>query len=224
LVKLNLSLEMKCKMVSWDEVYQFCKILAKKVEESGFKPETIIGLARSGFVPSRLLSDFLGITDLVCLKVEHWLDTTGEHKDEATIPYRVPFKIEGKKVLVVDDIVDTGKSMDASINYIKMFKPKEVKSAVMQYITSSQHVPNYWVIKVTDWTWFIYPWNKVEDLCNLTLRLLKKSEKGLSLHQIKNGFKEKFGLEIDVETLSEITETLRKRGKACLVEGLWKSS
>ncbi len=214
---------MKCKMVSWEEVYSFCKSLARKVEESGYEPETIIGLARSGFVPSRLLSDFLGITDLVCLKVEHWLDTTGEHKDEATIPYQIPFKIEGRKVLVVDDIVDTGKSMNISIDYIKKFKPKEVKSAVMQYITSSQHIPDYYVVKVTDWTWFIYPWNKVEDLCNLTLRLLKKSEQGLTLNQIKNGFKEKYGLEVDFETLDEIVETLRKRRKAVFFDGLWKS-
>ena len=218
-----MGLEMKCRMVSWEEVYRLCKDLARKVEESGYKPETIIGLARSGFVPSRLLSDFLGITDLVCLKVEHWLDTTGEHKDEATIPYKIPFKIEGKNILVVDDIVDTGKSMNISIDYIKMFKPKEVRSAVMQYITSSQHIPDYYVVKVSDWTWFIYPWNRVEDLCNLTLRLLKSSGKGLNLEEIREGFKEKFGLEVKIEDLGEIVETLKKRGKAVFTDGLWKN-
>ena len=217
-----MELELKCKMVSWDEVYNLCKILAKKIEDSNYLPETIIGLARSGFVPSRLLSDFLGITDLVCLKVEHWLDTTGEHKDEATIPYKIPFKVENKKVLIVDDIVDTGKSMDTSINYIKNFKPKELRSAVMQYIVTSQHIPDYYAVKVTDWTWFVYPWNQTEDFCNLTLRLLKKSEKGLTLNEIKDGFKEKYGLNVEMETINEIVDVLRRRKRVTVIDDLVK--
>jgi len=204
---------MKCRFVSWDEVVDMCKQLAEKIEENGYIPEVMVGLARSGFVPSRILSDLLGVTNLVALKVEHWLDTTGEHKDEATIPYEFPLPVEGKKVLVVDDIVDTGKSMEVSVGYLRRFKPSTLKTAVMQYITSSQHVPDYYAVKVEGWTWFIYPWNVYEDLSNLTGRLLKASGKPLTLQELLEGFSEKFELKVDGKLLGEVLRRMERRGK-----------
>jgi hypoxanthine phosphoribosyltransferase len=214
---------MKCRLVTWVEVHEMCKGLAEKIQKSNYKPETIIALARSGFVPGRLLSDMLGITDLVCLKVEHWLDMTGEHKDKATIPYRIPFKVEGRRVLVVDDIVDTGKSMTVSVDYLKHFKSSELKVAVMQYITASEYVPEYYAVKVDDWVWFIYPWNQVEDLSNLTVRLMK-SHAGdeWTLRKINEGFKDKYGLEVGYDTLTEVASILERRGKLLRSGDVWK--
>jgi len=216
-----LAYELKCRLVSWDEVVGMCKTLASRIEADGYLPDTIVGLARSGFVPSRLLSDLLAVTDLVALKVEHWLDTTGEHREEATIPYRTPFKLEGKRVLVVDDIVDTGKSMKVSVEYLAQFKPSTLKTAVMQYITSSIHKPDYYAVKVEDWTWFIYPWNLYEDLGNLSLRLLKAAGKPLSLGQLAEGFREKFNVEVEEDLLEEALTRLERRGKASKTAEGW---
>lgn len=210
-----MSEKMKCRIVSWGEVYSMCKELAGAVERSGFEPKTIIALARSGFVPGRLLSDLLGIPDLVSLKVEHWLDTTGQHREEATIPYQIPFNVEKRRVLVVDDIVDTGKSMKVSVDYIERFKPEMLKTAVMQYITASIFKPDYYVTTVSDWVWFIYPWNFTEDLCNLTARILKANpSKTHSSQEVFEGFKESFGLEVPLEELETILRTLEKRQRA----------
>jgi len=212
---------MKCKLVSWSEVVDMCKRLAEKIEADNYIPETMIGLARSGFVPSRLLSDLLGVTNLVALKVEHWLDTTGEHREEATIPYKIPLPVEGRRVLVVDDIVDTGKSMNLSVEYLQRFKPSSLKTAVMQYITSSRHKPDYYAVKIEGWTWFIYPWNLYEDLGNLTVRLLKASEKPLTIQELLEGFKEKFELELDLKLLEEALTRLQRRGKTVKKGEAW---
>ncbi len=217
-----MTVELKCKLVSWNEVVEMCKKLAAKIEADGYIPQTMVGLARSGFVPSRLLSDLLGVTDLVALKVEHWLDTTGEHREEASIPYKIPLPIEGKRVLVVDDIVDTGKSMNLSVQYLRRFKPAMLKTAVMQYITSSEHVPDYYAVKVEDWTWFVYPWNLYEDLGNLAIKLMKAAGKPLSLQEFKEDFKEKFTLELDEKLLEEALARLQRRGKAVKEGEAWK--
>ncbi len=75
--------KMNCKIVTFAEVYAMVKKISREVEASGYDPTTIIGLARGGWVPARLMCDFLGITDLISLKTEHWLQT-GKTKDEAT--------------------------------------------------------------------------------------------------------------------------------------------
>ena len=77
-----------CQFVSFDEIFNMTKELAFKVADSGYEPELLLAIARSGFVPGRLMSDFLGNSDLYALKVEHWLDTTAEHMEDAIIPVR----------------------------------------------------------------------------------------------------------------------------------------
>lgn len=218
-----MAVEMKCKLVSWEEVVEMCKTLASKIEADNYVPDMIVGLARSGFVPSRLLSDLLAVTDLVALKVEHWLDTTGEHREEATIPYKTPFPLEGKRVLVVDDIVDTGKSMNISVDYLRQFNPSTLKTAVMQYITASEHKPDYYAMKIEGWTWFIYPWNLYEDLGNLSAKLLKAAGKPLTLQELAEGFKEKFSVEVKLGLLEEALTRLQRMGKAVKTGEGWVS-
>lgn len=205
--------KMNCRLVSWEEVYSLTIDLAKKIYNSRYKPDTLIALARSGFVPGRILSDIMGIPDLVSLKVEHWLDTTGKHREDATIPYKIPFDIEDKQILVVDDIVDTGKSMKLSVEYLTTFKPKELRTCVMQYITSSILKPHYYAKKISDWTWFIYPWNFVEDIGNLSEKIMKTQAGPVSLNKVRNLFKETYDVDLEPAQLRSAFDFQLKRGR-----------
>ena len=100
---------MPARKITWDYVVSLCKELARKIREEGFKPDVIVAIARGGYVPARLLCDYLGVTDLLSIKVEHWLET-GKAEKEAKITYPYNYDLSGKKVLVVDDICDTGDS------------------------------------------------------------------------------------------------------------------
>ena len=59
---------------------------------------------------SRVLCDYLGVKDLVSLKIEHW-GVTATPDGKAQIKYPFDIDLTGKNVLVVDDITDTGESM-----------------------------------------------------------------------------------------------------------------
>jgi hypoxanthine phosphoribosyltransferase len=148
------------------------KKLAEKVKTSGYKPTTIIGLARGGWIPSRLMCDFLVITYLISRKVEHWLQT-GRTKDEATIRYPLSVDLRMKKLLIIDDIADTGKSLLTSVAHVNQLHPSALRVATMQYIPQSAFKPDYYAEEVKIWTWFIYPWNWIEDTSTLIIRLMK---------------------------------------------------
>ena len=47
------------KILSWTQNYEYLIKLANKVNESGFKPEVIVGISRGGLIPSRIISDLL---------------------------------------------------------------------------------------------------------------------------------------------------------------------
>ena len=182
--------------------------------DSRYKPDLLLAIARSGFVPGRLISDYTGNTDLYALKVEHWLDTTAEHAEDAVIPFRAQLPVKGKRVLVIDDLVDTGKSAINTIKYCKELGAKTVKSAVMIYLTGSKLKPDFFSIKEENWVWYIFPWNRTEDLRNLSMKLFEDDKsRELSLREIRSGLKKYFGLKVKTEELKQVLQTAARLGK-----------
>jgi hypoxanthine phosphoribosyltransferase len=198
----------KCQLVSWDEAYRLSKILARKIKSSGFKPDLVIGIARGGLVPARIVCDFLLQKDLAAIKVEHWgiAATLGK----AEIKFPLPVDISGKKILIVDDVADTGDTYSVVLDYIKEKKPSEVKSAVLHYKTCSTYVPDYWAEKQDEWKWIIYPWAVYEDLTGFIKRVLAKP---MTPDEVRKALKSNFDIKISKKDLLEMLNDMQSAGK-----------
>lgn len=204
---------MKCKIVTFEEIHDMVKYVAEQVKSSGFKPTTIVGLARGGAIPARLMCDFLGITDLISLKVEHWIET-GKTKDEATIKYPLKADLSKKRILILDDITDTGKSLIVSTDYLAKMKPLRMKVATLQYIPESKFKPDYFAEEVKIWTWFIYPWNWIEDTSTLIVRLMSAAkERKWKLNEVKRGLLDSFEINWDEKMLEYILHVMVERNQ-----------
>lgn len=206
--------KMKCKIVTFQEVHEMVRRVSEQVKASGFKPDAVVGLARGGWLPARLMCDFLGLTDLVSLKVEHWIET-GRTKDEATIRYPLTADFKGRRVLVVDDITDTGKSLIASTEYLKRYNhPEELRIATMQYIPTSKFKPDYYAEEVRVWTWFIYPWNWIEDTSTLIVRLMsQRMDQTWGLEEVDEGLQGNFEVKWSKKMLRYILRVMGERGQ-----------
>ena len=202
-----------CYMVSWDEAYRLGKAVARKIKESGYEPDLVIGVARGGLVPARIVCDFLLKKDLACVKVEHWgiASTLGTAK----IKYPLPIDVTGKKLLVVDDVADTGDTYAVLMEYLKEKNPLEVKTAVLQYKTSSTFVPDYWGEKQEDWKWIIYPWGLYEDLVGFIERVL---EKPMTHEGIRKDLMRRFNIRISRKELLEMLDDMSFDGKLRKIE------
>lgn len=205
--------EMKYKIVSFNEVYNIVKTVAEEVKSSGFWPTTVVGLARGGWVPARLMCDFLGITDLLSLKVERWLQT-GKTKDETTIRYPLTRDLTGKRLLVIDDIADAGKSLMDSLEYLKKLCPEEMKVATMHYFPESKFKPDFYGEEIKARTWLIYPWNWIEDTSILIARLMStRKEETWKFSDVSKGLEKQFDIEWERGTLKEILSVMIERGQ-----------
>lgn len=208
--------QLKCYLVSWEEAYRLSKILARKIKRSGFKPDIVIGIARGGLVPARIVCDFLLQRDLAAIKVEHWgiAATLGK----AEIKFPLPVDISGKKVLIVDDVVDTGDTHAVSVDYIKGKNPSEVKTAVLHYKASSSTVPDYWAEKQEEWKWIIYPWAVYEDLTGFIKKVL---DKPMALEGIRAALKSSFDITISKKELGEMLNDMHETKELRKVKGRW---
>ncbi len=160
-----------CQLVSWRDIERWAIDVSKRVDE--YKPEIIIGLTRGGWIPARIMCDFLIEKNLCSIKTEHWGITARKDK-KARLAQELNVNIRGKRVLVVDDITDTGMSMELALEHVKSKGPRAIKSATLLHIEGARVEPDYYSVFVPKdrWTWFIFPWNVNEDLYTLIPKAL----------------------------------------------------
>jgi len=200
------------KLVRWSDVVEWSRKLSEQIIKDGFQPDVIVAIARGGVTPARLLCDYLGVMDLLTIKVEHWVETAG-HLEDAIVKYPFTADLSGKKVLLVDDICDTGRSIIVSKEYIeKNNKPKELRVATMQYIKPvAQTEPDYYVDIVEDWVWYMYPWNYIEDSINLIKKILQEDPKTpLKITELIKRFTSDYNINPPVNLEDIIKEGVRR--------------
>ena len=200
----------ECEVMDWSLFYDLSKEVAKKINTSGYKPDLIIGLARGGWVLARVLCDLVGVKDLVSLKVEHW-GVTATPDGKAKLKYPFIIDLTGKRVLVVDDITDTGESMLIAVDYIQSLKPSEIKTVALRHIAGSKFIPDYFAEEIA-WRWVIFPWNFIEDMSNIVPKILRSVGSDADVAHIKRKLKQLYKIDVPKERIKEILWILRRRG------------
>ncbi len=204
------------KLVSWEEIVEWSRGLAKIIKSSGYKPDVIIAVARGGYVPARLLCDFLMVENLLSIQSQHWTEAA-KVAEKAVIKFQYSIDLNGAKALLVDDIVDTGESLMLAKEFIvRNWRPKELKIATLQWISPVAKIkPDYYFIEVKDWVWFQYPWTRLEDTCQFIRRMLTeegKSKREWYLGEIIDKFREWYGIDVGMEYYKEAIELLIEEG------------
>jgi hypothetical protein len=197
-----------CEYLSWDRFLKISEKTADKMNQAKYRPDFIVSLARGGWVFGRVLCDFLNVTDLVSLKVEHW-GMTATPDGEAKIKYPFNIDLTGKKVLIVDDISDTGKSLKVATEYIKKMNPTDIKTTTLFYLTGSSFKPDFYGEEMT-WRWVVFPWNWVEDMVNL---VAKVSEDDPAPSTIRDRMRDTFKLSISEAGVKKILDEIKRRKK-----------
>ena len=209
------------KLASWEEIEKWAREGAWKVLEEGWTPDVVVGLARGGWVAARLYCDYLGVKDLVSLKVEHW-GVTATPDGKARLKYGSNYSLEGKKVLIVDDISDTGESLTLAKNYVEGQKPAEIRVATLLTIRGSRFKPDYYGEEI-DWAWIVFPWNFVEDMINLVNNLFEEKE-ALTTDEIAGLFKELHNMDVPKGRLEEALRMAERRKVFKFREGAWRKA
>lgn len=162
--------DLPCELVSQEAVYELCWQLAQKICDSGFRPELLVAISRGGYVPARYLCDFLGISALTSIKVQHYAPGA-EKQHRAWIKYPLSGRIEDQRVLLVDDVNDTGDTLIAALEHLRGFGARQIRTAVLHEKLTTGRRADYRVVEVRDWHWIIYPWAVFEDLGSFLARM-----------------------------------------------------
>lgn len=144
-------------ILTWEGFGTAQRELAQQIADSGFTPDIIIAVARGGLLPAGALSYSLGVKLSDAINVEFYTDVQETLPDPVLLePLLDTESISNKKLLVVDDVADSGRTLHLVLNLLKQHGA-EVRSAVLYGKSRSEIAPDY-VWKHTD-EWIVFPWS-----------------------------------------------------------------
>ena len=150
---------------TWQHVHQLTDVIAQKIHNDGWKPDIVVGITRGGLVPAVILShEFGNILETINISLRDNLNQTDQHLQKI-----INYAITGYKVLIVDDINDTGATIECIRD--QLGAQSNIRIAVLTNNVSSNSQVDYWgtqINKHQDPSWIVYPWEQGGQSCHIT--------------------------------------------------------
>lgn len=147
--------------LTWDEVEEITDELAEKIKASGFQPDYIIGITDGGLIPLYFLIKKLGdIQNVLTISATSY---DKDRKKDLKILYLPQVDLSGKKVLLVDEIVETGDTLKKiSDIIINQYQVAELKTVTLGVNTDKcEFYPDFYGIEEKG-GWVVFPWEKAD--------------------------------------------------------------
>ena len=134
--------------------------LAKQME--GMEFDWYMAITRGGLVPACLLAQITGHTaiDTYCAS------SYGEDREHGQIVthWKNFDHLCRKRILIIDDLVDSGKTMLSAVKEIDLWAPKYIETAVLYKKDCSIFEPTYFAEKVPADEWIVFPWEEKQNI------------------------------------------------------------
>ena len=141
-------------IVTWEELDRLVTRLAEQVRG---EYDVMLAITRGALVPAGMLAYRLGIRNILVAAVAFYFDN-GEHADQPLfLQFPADPLLHGNRVLIVDEVWDTGTTIQAVIDRVKLAGGVPT-SAVLHYKPTHSvvdAVPDHYVVD-TD-AWVVYP-------------------------------------------------------------------
>jgi len=132
--------------------------LAQQLQE--LRPEscTIVSVARGGHALARILSDFLKLP-IFSVSIQSYSDL---QQHELHITQELNVDLKGRHVLLVDEIIDSGKTLVRALDYLDDFELKSVTSVSAHVKPEAIRKSDFYVDELTEWV--VYPYEVRETI------------------------------------------------------------
>ena len=158
-------------IVSWEEYNRTVEKLAVQIDNSGYKPTILIGIMRGAAPMIDVLSR---IFKLKCayLAVESYSGKGIEDEQGDIVFSREMSSIApnmGGRILLCDDLSDTGITFNKSIDWLKQYGPikgkiDDIKTATLWKKQKSTFEPDFCAVKLEDNPWIVQPFEIYEEI------------------------------------------------------------
>lgn len=167
---------------TWNQLGHLCFKLGKQINHQSKEYDRIVVIAKGGLTWSRVLADYLQIPNIDTIQVKLYRGI-GKTFKKPQILQELKSDISGEKILLFDDVADSGQTLEFVEKLLKKKGAKSVDTSALFYKPSSKVTPDFFDHQ-TD-AWIIFPHELREFIQQASSEWL---EKGLSKKQTEARF------------------------------------
>jgi hypoxanthine phosphoribosyltransferase len=149
-------------VLGWLEFGDAARHLATDIHADDFDPDVVIAIARGGLLLAGAIAYALDVKSCGSLNVEFYTSSHTRLERPVVLPPLLDEpSLVGKKVLLVDDVSDSGRTLSMVVDLLSAITT-EVRTVVLYTKPGTVHVPNYsW--RRTD-RWIAFPWSSMPPI------------------------------------------------------------
>lgn len=156
-------------MLTWEGFGVASRELTQQIVNSGWIPDLIVAIARGGLIPAGAVSYAMDVKSVGTMNVVFYTGVGETLIEPKLIPPLMDISaVDGKKVLIVDDVADSGRTLQLVMDLVRtrglsldgtQHATVDARSAVLYTKPTSVITPDYtW--KTTD-KWINFPWSSL---------------------------------------------------------------
>ena len=148
--------------LSWQAFGDASRELARVIADDGFRPDLILAIARGGFFLAAALGYALSVKNLHVMNVEFY-NGVGSTLDVPAMLPPLPQAVDfsAKKVLIADDVADSGKTLELVHGFVKDYVAESRTAVIYEKPWSS--IKCHYVWRPTD-RWINFPWSSADPV------------------------------------------------------------
>ncbi len=143
--------------VSWDQIHRDSRALAWRLDGKGPEGDgswkAVVAITRGGMAPAMIVARELDIRTVDTISIKSY-----DHQDQSeAVVIKSPDKVltgDGTGILIVDDLVDTGKTLKV----VRQMFPKAHFATVYAKPAGREMVDTF-ITEVSQDTWIFFPWD-----------------------------------------------------------------
>ncbi len=144
--------------ITWPEFHDMGFDLAGQLKQTRPHSCTIVSVARGGHALARLLSDFLKLP-IFSVSIQSYQDL---QQQELRITQELNVDLKGRNVLLVDEIIDSGKTLVRAMDYLNDFGAGSITSVSLHVKPGAIRKSDFFVEETEKWV--VYPYEVRETI------------------------------------------------------------
>ncbi len=155
-------------ILSWQDFEERMCLLAQKVRENGFLPEILFTPLWNGAIIAKHLGYFLNVSQLEGVYISYYSGINEKKKQADISVLSSVSRLKGKKVLLVDDISDSGNTLKEAVKILRKYEAESYMTATLFVKPHTEFLPDVYLEKTE--RWIVFPWEYPELLRNFTTK------------------------------------------------------
>ena len=144
--------------VSWRTISTLCRNICNDIRDKlpDYAEHSFVALSRGGLVPGTIICNHLYVDKLHVLGMKSYM---GERKGEVDV-YQVPSFVDMKKIVIIDDVSDSGDSFNHTLEMLGDLKT--VATAALYVKQGTAHIPLFsGITNIEKTQWISFPWENI---------------------------------------------------------------